>query len=562
MVLFLGMAALVVDLGGLRLDKRADRLASDAAATAGVALLDPYTGSDAQQSCQTAWAYLLINLTDEGTPSSTPNCAVFAGACNPATARVATGVSGPYTFQISHPIPDGHAWMGGQAINASDGASCQRFGVSIQRARNVAFAQVMGFGAQSTTVRSVARIAADVGGGEFVPLLVLEPFACNALYVSGQGGVTVSYFMDTPGFIVVDSNGSGPCVGQARTIEAQGSINGWIRALPVPAPQSIPSAILSYALSGTTGADPLRSYNPANLTQLSSPCDPTEEAFTCRRLYPQPGYLSRRITRAPIDWRYNCKASYPNYLVTIPIAGCPNVATDQPFIDQLVTKFAPPGLPDLTYQQWFPTYPCQIDDTTWLGPPISETGNWWVNCPSFVVGGSQVVTFTDGDVVFDGDVGTGSFGQLRINPAPTNDHIVYLRNGSLDKGAQSTISLNQTFVYISIITCPPCRPVDLVGGAGGLTWTAPLGGNFEDLALWSESAKPHEIGGQAGNTLTGTFFTPLADPFMLSGQGGQFQTDAQFLTRRLEVTGQAGVKMHPDPQHQTPIPIRAVMLIR
>ena len=87
-------------------------------------------------------------------------------------------------------------------------------------------------------------------------------------------------------------------------------------------------------------------------------------------------------------------------------------------------------------------------------------------------------------------------------------------------------------------------------------------GNFEDLALWSESPLEHRIGGQAGNTLTGTFFVPFSDPFVLTGQAGQFQTDAQFVTRRLEVTGQGEVKMHPDPDRSTLIPIREVRLIR
>src|SRR5665811_783067 len=124
--------------------------------------------------------------------------------------------------------------------------------------------------------------------------------------------------------------------------------------------------------------------------------------------------------------------------------------------------------------------------------------------------------------------------------------------GDLLKGAQSGISLNRTFVLLED------GIVDLDGGAGGLVWTAPEGGNFEDLALWSESPLQHELGGQSGNSLTGTFFTPSADPFLLSGQSGQFQTSAQFLTRRLEVGGQGEVRMKPDPDRQTLIPIREV----
>jgi hypothetical protein len=116
--------------------------------------------------------------------------------------------------------------------------------------------------------------------------------------------------------------------------------------------------------------------------------------------------------------------------------------------------------------------------------------------------------------------------------------------------------LQQTFVFLQN------GRIDVGAGVGGLGWTAPLMGNFEDLALWSESPLEHRIGGQAGNTLTGTFFVPFSDPFVLTGQAGQFQTDAQFVTRRLEVTGQGEVKMHPDPDRSTLIPIREVRLIR
>ena len=143
---------------------------------------------------------------------------------------------------------------------------------------------------------------------------------------------------------------------------------------------------------------------------------------------------------------------------------------------------------------------------------------------------------------------------LEVN---ANDNVVFIREGGdLIKNAQSSIFLTQTFVFIEE------GQIDIGAGDGGLEWTAPLAGNFEDLALWSEAPLLHQLGGQAGNILTGTFFTPFADPFLLTGQSGQLQTNAQFITRRLEVKGQGVVRMHPDPDRSTPIPIREVKLIR
>ena len=559
LLLIFGVAALAVDLSALRLDIRADRLAADAAATAGAAAIDPFAGSEADAACLVALDYLLLNLDDEGTLSGAANCSNLAGSCDPLVARVATASAGPYDFTITHPVPDGHPLLGSQPPNATiDGNPCQRLGVTVQRARPYEFAQVMGFDSGSTTVSSVARIAPGVGSGEVVPLLVLEPTSCNALYTSGQGGVTVSYFEDSPGLIVVDSDASGgsgsnSCTtGTRYSIDAQGTTNGWIRAIPTP--EGIPSAILSYALSGDPGANPTRSYDPYDLTTPATGVDPSDPPESWFRLYPQPQAVSRRITRAPIDWRYNCKQTYPEYPLTltstggVPVPPCPTAPA--PHIDDLVDKMTEPGMPTGFFQRWTDHYPCAPASA------ITATGNWWIDCPGgFIVNGVSV-TF-DGDLVFDGDVDVRSSGSLSVNQGDDDDQVVYVRgDGDLLKRAQSSITLHRTFVYLEE------GAIDLVGGDGGLTWTAPLGGNFEDLALWAEATRTFQIGGQAGNTLTGTFFTPMGEPFTLTGQGGQFQTDAQFLTRRLEVAGQGEVRMQPDPTRQTLIPIREVRLIR
>ena len=581
MMLLIGMSALAVDLGALRDDIRTDRLAADAAVTAGIAEIDPFSGGDGQDACEVAWDYLLLNLEDEGASVSAPNCALLGGNCMPAAvAAEAPASAGDYSFVITHPVPDGHPLMGTQAINPQiDGVSCQRLGVTIERNRDHWFAPVIGSNSNSTTVSAVARNAAGPGGGEIVPLLVLEPISCDALYTSGQGKVTVSWFMTTPGFIVVDSDGSktdnpNRCGNNSWTIDSKGTQNGWIRAIPTPL--GIPSVILSYALSGAFGSNPARAYDPSDLTSPVDPLDITDASElppTWFRLYPRPSFTSQRITRAAIDHRYNCKAAYPDYpldlnnpaLGGIPISPC--LDAPAPHIDNLVVAYgAPVGVPPMgAFQKWTvfpdgtPRYPCQVDDTTWVPATIAVAGDWWVDCPGgLIVGNSKTVQFSAGNVVFDGDIDIRTFATLQVNPVPASDHVVFIRNGDLKKGAQSSIFLRQAMVFLQN------GRIDIGAGAGGLIWTAPLlpMSNFEDLALWSESPLQHDIGGQATNTLTGTFFTPFASPFKLTGQAGQFQTDAQFITRRLEVGGQGEVKMHPDPDRSTPIPIRQIRLIR
>jgi len=587
MMLLIGIAALAVDLGALREDIRADRLAADAAVTAGVAEIDPFSGADGQEACEVAWDYLLLNIEDEGASVTAPNCALLAGNCMAGAPIAVPASAGPYSFVITYPVPDGNPLMGSQAINPLfDGVSCQRLGVSIQRTRDHWLAPVIGSNSGSTTVNAVARNAAGPGGGEIVPLLVLEPISCDALYTSGQGKVTVSWFMDTPGFIVVDSDGSktgnpNACIGASNwTIDSKGNQNGWIRAIPTPS--GIPSVILSYALSGAFGSNPARAYDVGDLTSAVDPADITDPVEllmpqTWFRLYPTPSFTSQRITRAAIDHRYNCKAAYLDYpldldnlaLGGIPIAPC--LEAPLPHIDNLVMTYgAPVGVPPMgVFQKWTDFYPCTVDNTTFpLGVTISVSGNWWVdNCPGGLIIGSAdnpltpaierwIVEFNAGNVVTDGGIDLKAEGILRVNPSPSSDHVVFIRDGDLKKRAQSSIFLNQTMVFIQDGT------IDIGAGAGGLTWTAPLMGPFEDLALWAETRDLFQLGGQATNILTGTFFTPFSDPFSLTGQSGQFQTDAQFITRRLEVKGQGEVRMHPDPDRSTPIPIKEVRLIR
>jgi hypothetical protein len=591
--LLLMVSALAVDLAGLRVDRRADRLVTDAAAAAAVGALDQFSGGQADLACQAAWEYVLLNLADEGSPSQIPTCSTFASTCQPTIAREETGVAGPYTITLTHPVPDNDPLMAGQDPNPMvDGAACQRFGVRIVRDREYAFAKVAGFDSGATNVRSVAHVGTGTGEGELVPLVVLEPIGCGALYTSGQGRVTVASYLDAPGYIVVDSTGTkvgnpDRCGNGDFTIENQGGLDeSWIRALPVVSPDRINSAILSYTL-GPEG-DPGHAYYAPHLVDgvvwptcgpgYPGPCpyppDPAlEPPDTWFRLHPEPIPTSRRITRAPIDWRYNCQPSYPDYpldngnpgLGGIPIAPCPEAGATPSFIDD-IEDFVPSAFQ--TYEDT-PATPCNLP-TGFVLPPL--VGDWRVNCTGPQGFSTNTdVTFSGGNVFFEGPVNVGAQGSLTINDAPDSDQWVVVRRGLFKKVAQADLIMERTFVYLADgMEAGDTSAIDFGGGTGILLWTAPLGpgnpsvfyeGNYEDLALWSESTRLHNLGGQASTIIAGTLFTPNA-LFTLSGQASQFQTDAQFLTRRLEVKGDAEVRMSPDPDRVTPIPIREIRLIR
>lgn len=551
-------AALVVDLGVLQVDRRNMQTAADNAAAAAISELDTNAGGSAKPACRAAAAYVKLGLPDDSLPD--PTCNEFVPVCDPTTERSITIGDGSYSVTLTHPVTDTSPLMAGQAANPlHDGTPCQRFGVDIRRERDHWFAVVSGFQRGGTSSSAVARVDVGAGSGELVPLLVLDPIACDALYTSGQGGIEIMPNGSTPGFIVVDSDGSlggnnSPGCGNANryTIDAQGNTNGFIRALP--SNDGAPAAILSYALWTAQAA---KSYDPNDLNG------------TPPRLSPQPTAQSERIGRAPVDWRYNCKASYPNHL-GFPVAGC--LTAPAPHIDNLVAQLGGIGTP-AGYQ----VYPRTGTDPA-TGQPYADTcttqtstpaitvppGNWFVNCAAFGV--SSPVTFQSGNVVFRGPVTVDSgTGHLTINANATNDAVAYVRAGNFTKGAQGRVTMNRTLVYLTPGTGQGnsiTGRLDFGGGSGSVTWTAPTTGNFEDLGLWAEAADLHRLAGQADWFLEGTLFTPNANPFRLTGQGGVAQMRAQFLTRRLEVAGQGTVQMIVQPDRITPLPKRVYSLIR
>lgn len=575
MTLLIGAVALVVDLGVLRADIRSDRLAADASSMAGVAQINPFSSPDAVDACETAWDYALLNIEDEGSVDTLPDCgAEFSGSCSPGDIRQATGTAGPYSVTISQPVPDGHDLMGSQAPNSDvDGSPCQRLAVTIQKFRPHTFARVLGFDSDTTTVNSVARITTRPGEDEIVPLLLLEPLDCEAMYTSGQGKITVTYndTTNTPGIIVVDSNASTCGPSNPYSIDSRGNQNGWIRAIPVPG-ENIPSAIKSFALANIGAADPSASYDPNDLDDAIDPNDvddPNEPAESFFRLYPEPTPAFDRITRKPIDWRYDCRSGYDDYPLDasdptgpgIPIEDCPFADPPHMTLHRNTYESGSPA----GFQSWTgASHSCSPN-----GETISVSGNWYIDCPpsgpnDIGLDVSNSVIRIDGNVVMDGGIDLRNSSKMIVNSPGISDVFMYLRDGIILKRANSTLALNRTFVYLED------GAIDIRAGDSdcsldpplGICWTAPEDGDFEDLALWSEAFRPHGIGGQGNVTLSGTFFTPMAEPFSLDGQGDQLQFRAQFVTRRLEVKGQAVVEMTPDPERTTPVPVRAVDLIR
>jgi hypothetical protein len=558
------MAGLVVDLASLRQDRATDRQAADFVATAAATAL-ARTGGTADKACQDGWSYFLANVADTTASLSAPPCtSTFSGSCDPGVSRTATGTAGPYTVSVTIPVPDGDPMMehpdvvGGptQSDNPDfDGAPCERVGVRITRDRKSFFASVIGVTSTTTSAHSVARVAARYGFDSPINLLLLDPTGCNAFTASGQASIVVHPVEDKPGYITVDSDGKGTGASGNRactnansfTVDALGNQNSHITALDNP-DSGLAGVIRSYALSPGQG--------------IAHAYDPNDVATN--RLTPKPTASGIRTGRAKVDWAYNCLTLGVDGLAgPNPATGinddCPDAPTKPSYLAQLVSSIGSAGT---TAPAGYSTYPrsgspndaCNLSSSN---PPITlPSGNWWVNCPSgFSV--SNAFTFTGGNVVFQSTVNVGAQGSLTINQANSGDATVFVRNGgSVTKGAQGSLSVKRSVVYLAN------GVIDIGAGTGTVTWTAPTGGDFSGLALWSESAAPHQLGGQASVDCVGVFFMPNADPFTFTGQGAQAALQIQLITYRLSVAGQGVLDLVPVPTNRLTFPAWGGTLIR
>ena len=266
------------------------------------------------------------------------------------------------------------------------------------------------------------------------------------------------------------------------------------------------------------------------------------------------------MTRAPIDHRFNCKADYttlnpPSIIWATDsltatneqdISPCPEAANDTPDIHNLINLVKQTGTPP-GFQRWTTDHTCILAASN---PPLVLGGDWHVDCPQFKI--NSTVIFNGGNVVFDGDVSIQASGTLAVNTtagipgdpdtysAATPEAWVFLRNGALKKAGQGSLYLHNTTLYAS-----KTSTIDMAGGTGTVLWVAPNQGDFDDLALWSDSPDRHKFAGQAALTLEGAFFTPLAT-IQYTGLGSQSQVRAQFIADKLHVGGNGTLIVAPE----------------
>jgi hypothetical protein len=564
LLLLLGASAIAVDLAAMRLDRSADQKVTDSAASAGALAALEGTGQDA---CVAALDYVAINSEGIGSIDTTGCALDIPTTCDPVVPESHFVSTGRFDITFTYPVDDGNdlmtsAQLGAptQKVVADDGDPCERVGVEMSATHDSLFAQLLGFDQGTTTVHSVARSFLPPPDGPPINLLLLDRFGCEVMKASGSSnaGIIVDEIVDPatgevfPGEGAVDSDASvsGGCPSDGGTIDVDGS-NATIRADGPPncGPWENPigsgqgCGFLRTLAPGTPGCN-----WPACTAGGAGPNVPN----------PPPTALSARITRAPVDHRYNCRTDgystadiawswAADALTTGNEQNIPDCeGPHDPRIHDLISNVGPSGLPSGTFtgswQTWSSLHPdCSVDP----GQGFSITGNVWVDCGLLEI--KDTVTITDGSLVLDGELGIASNGHLIMNNDASDglQRFLFMRDGLFRKEGQASLTLNETMVYLS-----KRSRVRMAGGSTGtLTWIAPDedGHPFDDLALWSDStvtSAPHAWEGQAGLKLEGVFFVPIVT-VEYAGQGSQIQVKAQFIADKLHARGQGELVVAP-----------------
>jgi hypothetical protein len=450
-----------------------------------------------------------------------------------------------------------------------------------------------------TRVRTVARTTASSGGRASAALLILERKDCTAISVNSSNTfIQVKGFNDKPGVIHTDSNGTGTTCSATNP-----TILGKFSAPPgVSARQSetgsprIPGLITSVAGTGLGGAIQANATDGAAKVCAEKALPGANPAVPPSACGAAGG---RSLTgRGPVDQRYlvgvtaamftastqynltPAAAALPANGYQVLPGGCNNIAGTSALVKVYVDCPNGASFKDFTFAAATTVVfngDVKVSSTNTLSMPYVKR---------LYVRGS---TGTNG--------GLQSSGTLKLNtgtaltcptatPSTVPSAQLVVGTGSFSGGAQSTFHLCQTTVLLrseqsGLCPLPPLPPTTGTGAApfdsackgyvdvnagGAMDWSAPnqrgacstscSWDDLEDLALWTEASQVSSIGGGASMDITGVFFLPNANPFIISGHGNQTNAaNAQFVARKLQVQGQGTLYLRPNPDDSFTLPL-------
>lgn len=252
-------AALVIDLGQLRTNRRVSKSVTDMAVRAGLGVLNlgPWSGvcrasaylkenspafSGYDAGTETWWKPTAPLSQITSSPCLSTNSAPFIDLCLPGTLGVpdtstwgrltATAGGGRFTIEIQsgYAMPDPRFEEDQLALADGGGpfeGGCDNMAVIVTERTPPVFAQAFGGGERTTTIRSVGRIS-DLISEDYSPaLLLLERDGCNVLEVTGSNSrVFAQPYLKHPGVIQIDSANRDGCASNQAVLNGASTSGG------------------------------------------------------------------------------------------------------------------------------------------------------------------------------------------------------------------------------------------------------------------------------------------------------------------------------------------------
>lgn len=614
LVMLLLIAGLVVDVALVRSDRQQNKSVADMAVTAGLRNLElggypaPFRGV-----CE-ALKYLQANSSEmtgltgsitwadgtavSGDPCSTTS-AYWQHLCVPNTPSTwamyhGTAQSGRITVDIKNGYLMSDGAFNDEPAGATDSGEsalggCDNLAVVISESEKPSFARAAFGGMMGSRIRTVGRITQTWDVRAVVALLLLERNDCDSLTFNGtNAAIEVMGFGTHPGIIHSDSIGNGDDCNHQILNGAAVTTGG---TPPYAGPSiladsadtgspPIPGQVSVSALAGLPGAVPSRAATPCPSTVKGSSLDPAI-SYTC-------------VTGSSRKGRINVDVLYRSRMKALQADAAAKTALSS----------APAGY--TSYNN------CNAVPATVTAQKV------WINCNQFnnavtfsstvkeiiftgSISGSQNMTFVEPDFIYVGNGLSRSGGTLNVNTGSSTNctdrfsadrskttNLVVARNAFSTSGG-ANLHLCGTMVLMGDSTgstagapaIPSTDGVDpynnsfdgiiSLSGGGALDWTAPNAtstpmewnktasqtylDDFEDLAFWTEASDSSSLSGGGTNNMVGVFFLPNADPFGITGNGGQvILSNAQFIVRKLTMGGNGMLKMRPNPDDAISVP--------
>ncbi len=611
------VAAMVLDFGIVRLDRQEVKADADAAALAGIAAGDAGNGQVySYRAVCGALAYLradggLSGLPDDICSSvslpalSTVTCTTLAATHATYDQEVTAG-GVRYRVVIQAPYdPTVGGWSDESLPTVSSDQSttdgCDQLGVQIFESRKPGLGSLATSGDLTFGVRSAAR--AMIGGDDALApaLMLLERSACSVLTVGSAGAGTGTYVVvrgsgATPGSIHLDTSATWSDCGSGSNQQAvQGKQSDGVIAYGSVTPLGTSGVISSVALDdGKPSNIVFDSVNNVYGTPAVSGLGGTKNPAQPRSL----------VGRTPVDVRY--RAAVRTAIGQAgPVWGNSSgwtVAGCNPTAAQLA----------VTTRLWID---CTGNSGTTLNDKIISASEVYFN--GFVKGGTVSMPNATRVYVSNTSAGGSAISASALSLSNGSGFCVrqacgatnrcsttassararlFIRQGTIDASGGTLRLCNTTAVLLGSNTTNGCVPSDdgaaptsqpctgstgtsqiNVAGQTMIDWTAPnqytgaiptenrasAWANFEDLALWSESAGTYKFTGGGGMSTVGVYMVPNGMPVNVGGGSSQTLTNAQYIARTFSVSGGGTLSLSADPRNVVTIPaVSGYLLVR